>query len=173
MLAHFLSFCCFYTALPFCFTGISPSTPSRWPLPVLFDINIVLGWPDGVGFRFGTVASSAPLLPGYKQVSCGPWWPITVAHMLIEKIRQPWFPLCPPALRCTVLLSLCEKWAVKTLTSPLSWNSKHAVVSGMAPAIVNTLFSFSELTDGVLFSGTFFTGSLHHILWHCRNVLLG
>lgn len=114
-LAHFLPFThiprlsipAFYAAFPACLTGISPSTPSPWPLPVLFDINIVSGWPDGVGFRCGAVASSALLLPGYKQVSCGPWWPITVAHMLIEKIRQPQFlPFLP--LPCTVLHALWE-----------------------------------------------------------------
>lgn len=114
--------------------------PSPWPLPVLFDINIALGWPDGVGFRCGTAASSALLLPGYKQVSCGPWWPISVAHMLIEKLRQSWFLL--PALYSV----LCGKWAVKTLTSRLCWNSKHAVVSGVGATIVNTLFSFFGLT---------------------------
>lgn len=103
----------FYPAFPACLTGISPSTPSPWPLPVLFDINIMSGWPDGVGFRCGAVASSALLLPGYKQVSCGLWWPIAVAHMLIELIRQPRFPPSPsltpslppsppPRLHCTL-----------------------------------------------------------------------
>lgn len=86
----------FLPAFPACLTGISPSTPSPRPLPVLFDINIVSGWPNGVGFRCGAVASSALLLPGYKQVSCGPWWPITIAHMLIEQSRQP----CPPPPAC-------------------------------------------------------------------------
>lgn len=93
----------------------------------------MLGWPDGVGFHPGIVASSALLLPGYKQVSCRPQRPITIAHMLIENIRQPWFP------PCTVL---CGQWAVQILTSPLSWNSRHAAVSGIHPVIVNTLFHF-------------------------------
>ena len=47
-----------------------PSSPSPQPLPVLFDINIVSGWVSS-----GAVHSSALLLLGYKQVSCGPCWP--------------------------------------------------------------------------------------------------
>lgn len=72
----------------------SPS-PSPRPLSVLFDINIVWGWPDGVGFRCGAVASFCSLLPGYKQVIRGPWWPVTVAHMLIEKLSPPNPPRLP------------------------------------------------------------------------------
>lgn len=76
---------------------LHPPPASPWPPSVLFDINIVLGWPDGVEFRCGAVARSALLLPGYKQVSCGPWWAISSAHMLIERIRQPWCPQHPPS----------------------------------------------------------------------------
>lgn len=76
------------------------------PLPVLFDINIASTRPGGVGFRCGAEASSALLLPGYKQVSRGPWRPVTDAHMLIGRISRRWFPCSPPA--CTGLPVLWE-----------------------------------------------------------------
>lgn len=80
--------------------------------------------------------------------------PHHIAHMLIEKLRPTWFLL--PALYSM----LCGNWAVKTLTSPLSWNSKHAIVSGVGPAIVNTLFSFFGLTYSGLYLNTFLTDYL-------------
>lgn len=80
------------------------------------------------------------------------------------------YPALVSSLPACAELPLCGKWAVKTLTSPLSWNSKHAVLSGTAPVIVNTLFSSSGLTDGVLYSSAFLTGSLPKVLWHWRNV---
>lgn len=53
-----------------------PNIPSlaltTWPLLVLFDINISLGWPNGVKFLFWAVASAGLLRPCYKQVSGGP-----------------------------------------------------------------------------------------------------
>lgn len=55
-----------------------------------------------------------------------------LGHMLIEQIRRSWFE-----------------------NMDASWNSKHAVVSGIGPVIVSTLFKCSALTDGVLSWSTF------------------
>lgn len=99
-------------SLPVSLASPPPSAPSRWPLPVLFDINIMGCLPDGVGFRCGAVAISALLLPCYKQVSGGPRCPITVGHMLIEEIRQPWifffWPCLPACFTLYSMLALLE-----------------------------------------------------------------